>query len=145
MWRKDIFVKFQLMKMADDELITAVTGVEGLLNSRPLTYQSAHRQDVLPLTPKHFRHGQPRGQFAQVKHDRAKLRKKHSKDVLTELIEKCKASKGESVHALQVSPNVRAVLATTSQLKNLEKFCCNPEGFSVFSVDVMIFFVTSTT
>ena len=50
--------------ITDEELITAVTGLEGLLNSRPLTYQPAHPQDVLPLTPNHFLHGQLGGQFA---------------------------------------------------------------------------------
>lgn len=90
----------------------------------------------------------PRG-VSQVKYERSKLRKQHSKDALAELIEKCKASKGEFVHGLQVSPNVRVVLATKSQLEDLVKFCCNPEGFSVFSVDVTYdigeFFVTTTT
>ena len=90
----------------------------------------------------------PRG-ISQVKYERAKLRKKHSKDALAELIEKCKGSKGAFVHALQASPGVRAVLATKSQLQDLEKFCCNPEEFSVFSVDVTYdigdFFVTTTT
>ena len=50
--------------ITDEELTTAVTWVEGLLNSRPLMYQSAHPQDVLPLTPNHFLHGQLGGQFA---------------------------------------------------------------------------------
>ena len=87
--------------------------------------------------------------ISQVKYERAKLRKQHSKDTLAELIQTCKASKGEFVHALQVSPSVRAVLATKSQLEDLVKFCCNPEEFSVFSVDVTYdigeFFVTTTT
>ena len=74
--------------------------------------------------------------ISQVKYERAKLRKQHSKDALAELIEKCKESKGAFVHTLQVSPSVRAVLATKSQLQDLVKFCCNPEEFSVFSVDV---------
>ena len=33
--------------VTDEELITAVTGVESLLNSRPLTYQSANPQDIV--------------------------------------------------------------------------------------------------
>ena len=50
--------------VTDKELITAVAGVESLLNSRPLTYQSADPRDVVPLTPNHFLHGQLGGQFA---------------------------------------------------------------------------------
>ena len=42
----------------DEELITAFTAAEGLLNSRPLTYQSSDSKDIKPLTPNHFLHGQ---------------------------------------------------------------------------------------
>ena len=48
----------------DEELITAFTEAESLLNSRPLTYQSANPEDNVPLTPNHFLHGQCGGQFA---------------------------------------------------------------------------------
>ena len=48
----------------DEELITAIIGAEALLNSRPLTYQSASPADDAPLTPNHFLHGQIGGQFA---------------------------------------------------------------------------------
>ncbi|XP_071959455.1 uncharacterized protein [Antedon mediterranea] len=47
--------------ITDEELISAVIGPEGLINSRPLhalTYQSASPNDVIPLTPNHFIHGQ---------------------------------------------------------------------------------------
>ena len=47
-----------------EELIAVCTGAESLLNSRPLTYQSAHARDDVPLTPNHFLHGQMGGQFA---------------------------------------------------------------------------------
>ena len=50
--------------ITDEELITAFTGAEALINSRPLTYQSAHFDDDTPLTPNHFLHGQVAGQFA---------------------------------------------------------------------------------
>ncbi|XP_064637186.1 uncharacterized protein LOC135493632 [Lineus longissimus] len=50
--------------ITDEELMTAFTGVEALLNSRPLTYQSADPTDNIPLTPNHFLHGQLGGQFA---------------------------------------------------------------------------------
>ena len=42
----------------DEELITAFTAAEGLLNSRPLTYQSSDPKDITALTPNHFLHGQ---------------------------------------------------------------------------------------
>ena len=49
-------IKAQLKdaEVTDEQLITIFTGVESLLNSRPLTYQSANNEDVLPLTPNHF-------------------------------------------------------------------------------------------
>lgn len=50
--------------ISDEELMTAVIGVEGLINSRPLTYQSANPDDDVPLTPNHFLYGQIGGQFA---------------------------------------------------------------------------------
>ena len=45
----------------DEELMTTFTGVEALMNSRLLTYQSANPKDVTPLTPNHFLHGQAGG------------------------------------------------------------------------------------
>ena len=48
----------------DEELMTAFCGAEALINSRPLTYQSASVKDNIPLTPNHFLHGQVGGQFA---------------------------------------------------------------------------------
>ena len=50
--------------VTDEELQTSFTGAESLLNSRPLTYQSAHPNDEVPLTPNHFLHGQTGGKFA---------------------------------------------------------------------------------
>ena len=48
----------------DEELVTAFVGAEGLINSRPLTYQSSHPADDVPLTPNHFLYGQLGGTFA---------------------------------------------------------------------------------
>ena len=45
----------------DEELMTTFIGVEALLNSSPLTYQSADSKDATPLTPNHFLHGQAGG------------------------------------------------------------------------------------
>ena len=50
--------------VTDEELMTAFTGAEALVNSRPLTYQSANPQDDVPLTPNHLLHGQMGGMFA---------------------------------------------------------------------------------
>ena len=43
--------------VTDEELTTAFTGAKGLLNSRPITYQSANPMDDVPLTPNHFLFG----------------------------------------------------------------------------------------
>ena len=53
----------------DEELMTAIVGAEGLINSRPLTYQSANHADDVPLTPNHFLQGQIGGQFAPMSVD----------------------------------------------------------------------------
>jgi len=37
--------------LTDEELMTAFVGAEGLLNSRPITYQSSDVDDEEPLTP----------------------------------------------------------------------------------------------
>ena len=50
--------------ITDEELLSAIVGAEALINSRPLTYQSANPTDDIPLTPNHFLHGQMGGQFA---------------------------------------------------------------------------------
>ena len=50
--------------ITDEELLTAITGAEFLINSRPLTYQSSNSNDVVPLTPNHFLIGQLGGDFS---------------------------------------------------------------------------------
>ena len=40
--------------IADEELLTAYTEAESLLNLRPLTYQTANPEDDVPLAPNHF-------------------------------------------------------------------------------------------
>ena len=50
--------------ITDEELMTAIIGAEGLINSQPLTYQSTDPADDMPLTPNHFLLGQIGGQFA---------------------------------------------------------------------------------
>ena len=51
-------------EVTDEELITAFSGVESLINSRPLTYQTADPRNDTPLTPNHFLQGQMGGDFA---------------------------------------------------------------------------------
>ena len=62
--KKAIYVVVGERDVNDEELITVFAGVESLLNSRPLTYQSSDPRDSVPLTPNHFLHGQMGGQFA---------------------------------------------------------------------------------
>lgn len=62
--KKAIYAVLGNSDITDEELITVVTGAEGLLNSRPLTYQTADIRDDVPLTPNHFLYGQMGGQFA---------------------------------------------------------------------------------
>ena len=58
----------------DEELITAFTGAEALINSRPLTYQSASPHDDVPLTPNHFLFSQAGGQFLPSRADSEQYR-----------------------------------------------------------------------
>ena len=53
----------QSAEISDEELLTAISGAEYLINSHPLTYQTANSNDVLPLTPNHFLIGQLGGEF----------------------------------------------------------------------------------
>ncbi|XP_046567596.1 uncharacterized protein LOC124275936 [Haliotis rubra] len=62
--KRAIFAILGSGDITDEELITAFVAAEGLINSRPLTYQSAHPGDDVPLTPNHFLHGQCGGIFA---------------------------------------------------------------------------------
>ena len=48
--------------LKDEELLTAMVGAEGLMNSRPITYPNV--DDPEPLTPNHFLFNQVGGQFA---------------------------------------------------------------------------------
>ena len=57
----------------DEELMTAITGAEGLINSRPLSYQTADPSDDVSLTPNQFLHGQVGGQFAPTSVDELAL------------------------------------------------------------------------
>ena len=56
--KKAIYAVLGSSGVTDKELITICAGVESLLNSRPLTYQSANPRDDVPLTPNLSLHGQ---------------------------------------------------------------------------------------
>ena len=58
--KRAIIAILQNADITDEELLTAFTGAESLLNSRPLTYQSANPED----NPNHFLQGQMGGKFA---------------------------------------------------------------------------------
>ena len=62
--KKAIYAVLGSSDIMNEELTTVVAGAEGLLNSRPLTYQSADIKDEVPLTPNHFLYGQMGEQFA---------------------------------------------------------------------------------
>ena len=40
--------------LTDEELITAIVGAEGLINSRPITYQSSNVDDAVTHTKSFF-------------------------------------------------------------------------------------------
>ncbi|KAL4238005.1 hypothetical protein ACF0H5_002716 [Mactra antiquata] len=62
--KRAIFAILHSADIRDEELMTAFIGAESLINSRPLTYQSANPSDIVPLTPNHFLFGQIGGEFA---------------------------------------------------------------------------------
>ena len=61
--KKAIYAILGKADFNDEELMTEIIGAEGLISSRPLTYQSANPSDDVPLNPNHFLHGQIGGQF----------------------------------------------------------------------------------
>ena len=62
--KKAFYAVFKDNKVTDEDLITVFSGVEGMLNSRPLTYQTGDPRDDVPLTLNHFLYGQAGGSFA---------------------------------------------------------------------------------
>ena len=59
--KKAIYVTLGSVEITDEELLSAFTDAESLMNSRPLTYQSANLKDSIPPTPNHFLYGQAGG------------------------------------------------------------------------------------
>ena len=62
--KKAMYSQMKDAEVTDEELVTIIAGAESLINSRPLTYQSANGKDLIPLTPNHFLHGQIGGALA---------------------------------------------------------------------------------
>ena len=67
--KKATYAILERADITDEELVTCFTTVESVLNSRPLTYQSAHPADDPLLTPNHFLIGQVGGKFAPATSD----------------------------------------------------------------------------
>ena len=53
----------------DEALLTAIIGAEGLVKSRPITYQTSNTADDYVLTPNLFLHGQIGGRYPLEKVD----------------------------------------------------------------------------
>ena len=66
--------------------MTAIIGAEALINSRPLTYQSADPSDDIPLTPNHSLHGQIGGQFAPASVDETEFNLRKRRRRIQELV-----------------------------------------------------------
>ena len=62
--KKSINAQLHNAEVSDEELLTIVTCTEHLINSRPLTYQTANQHDIVPLTPNHFLYGMVGDNFA---------------------------------------------------------------------------------
>ena len=76
-------------KTTDEELLTAVVEVEGILNARPLTYCSSDPNDEHVLTPNHFLHGQMGGQRAPRVVDDIAFNPRNRWRFVQDLISKC--------------------------------------------------------
>ena len=61
--KRAVFNILSRADITDEELHTAFTGAENLINSRPLTYASSDIKDEIPLTPNHFLIGSTSGKF----------------------------------------------------------------------------------
>ena len=61
--KKAIYAILYCADITDRELLSAVVGFEGLMNSRPLTCQSTNPSDLTPLTPQSFPSRPVRGEL----------------------------------------------------------------------------------
>ena len=62
--KRAVYDQFKNADINDEELLPASADAEALINSTPLTYQSADVRDVSPITPNHFLFGQLGSPFA---------------------------------------------------------------------------------
>ena len=62
--KRAIYAILNPADITDEELLSAVVCAEGLLNSRPITYQQVDPADLTSLIPTHFLHGLLGGRFA---------------------------------------------------------------------------------
>ncbi|XP_053392355.1 uncharacterized protein LOC128555028 [Mercenaria mercenaria] len=62
--KRAIYAVLKSADVTDKDLLTAITGTEGQINSRPISYQKSNQKDGTVLTPNHVIHGQKGGQFA---------------------------------------------------------------------------------
>ena len=85
--KRAIHSVLQKADISDEELSTAFTGAEALLNARPLLYQSADPRDEPANTPNHFLHGQCGGQFAPDIVDNTDFNPRRRWRVVQELLE----------------------------------------------------------
>ena len=84
--KKAIYALLGSSDVTDEELTIVVAGAEGLLNSGPLTYQSADIKDDVPSTPNHFLYGQMGGQFAPESVDTMRFNPRKRKRMVQELV-----------------------------------------------------------
>ncbi|PFX25917.1 hypothetical protein AWC38_SpisGene9441 [Stylophora pistillata] len=76
-------------RTTDEELLTAVVEVEGILNSRPLSYCSNDTDDENVLTPNHLLYGQMGGQLAPKVADEIAFNPRNRWRFVQDLINKC--------------------------------------------------------
>lgn len=69
----------------------------------------------------------------QVKYIRSTTRQKKENDEVASLIDKAKAD--NFVHSLQLTPNIRFVLANDSQICDIKDYCCGIRDFSILGID----------
>ena len=76
-------------RTTDEELLTTVVEVEGILNFRPLTYCSSDPNDKHVLTPNHSLYGQMGGQLAPMVIDDLAFNPRNRWRFTQDLISKC--------------------------------------------------------